>query len=196
MSRPGKKGQQVSPASHKCNVNECLSNIEDLEKKFEERLKQMEASYEERLKLIEVTHEAKLDSLHRVIKEKDEVIGRLNIDIGELKRTSNFLTNETTEIKKSVSENTKMLNTKITSTVSDVKEIKLKTVDLEDRSRRCNLVFYNFPEATQGQSEDCEKLVVNLLGSLRIFEQDEQIWIERAHRLGRKKNQKAKNQDL
>ena len=90
------------------------------------------------------------------------------------------------KLKKTVTDNTKALDSKINNTVSNVKEIKLKTIDLEDRARRCNLVFYNFPEPPQGQSEDCEMLILNLLDSLKILD-GEQVWIERAHRLGRRK---------
>ena len=154
-------------------------------------IQEIERRFEERLKIIEATHEAKLDALYKVLEKKDEIIGRLNMEIGEMKQSISFLTNETTEIKKSVTNNTKTLDTKLRNTDNNVKDIKLKTIDLEDRSRRCNLVFYNFPEPAQGRSEDCERLVVSLLASLKILD-DEQIWIERAHRLGRKRAESDK----
>ena len=148
-------------------------------------LQELEKKFEERLKLIEAKHEAKLETLHKLLNQKDEVIGRLNVDIGELKKSLSFVTGETSEIKKTVAQNTKSLENKLNNTADNVKEIKLKTVDLEDRSRRCNLVFYNFPEAAPSEFENCEKLILNLLDSLNIMK-DEQVWIERAHRLGKR----------
>ena len=64
--------------------------------------------------------------------------------------------------------------------------LESKTVDLEDRSRRCNLVFYNFTEAPPNVTENCERMVLNLLNALQIFDGEETVWIERAHRLGRR----------
>ncbi len=68
-----------------------------------------------------------------------------------------------------------------------VLDIKTKTVDLEDRSRRCNLVFFNIPEVSRLATEDCEQVLENVLGSLKVLPENEPIWIDRAHRLGRRK---------
>ena len=66
-------------------------------------------------------------------------------------------------------------------------EMKSKTIDLEDRSRRSNLVFYYVAEVANGVNEDCEQNIVNLLDSLHIFPPgDNEVWIDRAHRIGRK----------
>ena len=186
-SAPAHKGdkhdsdEDVPPAIQKDKGTKSTVSLEEIEKRFEDRLVQLETS-----------HQAKLDALYRVLEQKDEIIGRLHIEIGEMKQSLNYLHSETSEIRKNVSENAKKVDAKFNTTATNVNEIKLKTVDLEDRSRRCNLVFYNFPEAPQGATEDCEKLVVNLLGSLKILEEEETIWIERAHRLGRKKPENEK----
>ena len=64
-----------------------------------------------------------------------------------------------------------------------------KTADLEDRSRRNNVIFYNIPEPTSESkdSEDCDAIIMNLLKSRGFFENDYTLEIDRAHRLGRKK---------
>ena len=61
-----------------------------------------------------------------------------------------------------------------------------KTTDLEDRSRRNNLVFFNVPEPEVPGKEDCEAKILKIIGDRRIFENYE-IPIDRAHRIGRKK---------
>ena len=66
-------------------------------------------------------------------------------------------------------------------------EMKSKTTDLEDCSRRSNLLFYNVTEVANGVNEYCEQNIVNILDSLHIFPPDDnEVWIDRAHRHGRK----------
>ena len=135
--------------------------------------------------MLEISFNSKLDALYKVIDQKDEVIGKLNRDIGELKQSFDFLSKETSDIKKSQAEVSKYLENEIENTSKSIKEVKNKTVDLEDRSRRQNLIFYNFAEASYGEQEDCDKMVEDFLDSQNFFP-DEQIWIDRAHRLGRR----------
>ena len=148
---------------------------------LEERIRLLE----EKIQHLETTHEAKEEALYRVIDQKDQMIGKLSEDIGELKKSCSYLTNETTELKKCIDENTKSLDVKIKSAANNISDVKSKTVDLEDCSRRCNLVFFNFPEARPNENENCERMVLQLLDSLKILE-EEDVYIERAHRLGRR----------
>ena len=174
--------------SYDLDKNENVRNLHDLQKVMEDKIKDME----DKMKNMETTHQAKLDTLYKVLEQKDTIIGRLNVDIGELKRSCSYLTNETAELKKLMTDNNKSLDTKIKSTEGNIDLVKAKTVDLEDRSRRCNLVFYNFKEATNNENEDCEKLILHLLDYLKIFDKEETIWIERAHRLGKKDRENNK----
>ena len=171
MARKG-NSQQTAGAAGRKSSNTSLSEIQN--------------HCDDKISLLEATFHAKLDALFKVIEQKDEVIGRLNIEIGELKQSFNFLSQETTDIKSSIKETSKILETKINENESHVKAVKTKTVDLEDRSRRCNLVFYNFPETGRNEAENCEDVVCSHLGGLGIFPPGEEIWIERAHRLGRR----------
>ena len=98
----------------------------------------------------------------------------------------NYLSKQTSDIKKNQTEFANYIENKIDGNGKFLTEVKNKTVDLEDRSRRTNLVFYNFAEASYGTSENCDSMVENLLKSLNIFPPGEDIWIERAHRLGRR----------
>ena len=150
-------------------------------------LSDIQAHYDEKICLMEAKFEAKLEALYKVIQQKDDVIGKLNVEIGELKQGFNFISKETSEIKTSLSEASNTLNIKINENKNHFTEIKTKTIDLEDRSRRCNLVFFNFPEAARNEPEDCESLICGHLTSLGIFPPNDEIFVERAHRLGRRK---------
>ena len=46
-------------------------------------------------------------------------------------------------------------------------------------------MFYGFEEVPSNTNENCERLVLQLLDSLKIMD-GETIWIERAHRLGKR----------
>ena len=141
---------------------------------------------EEKIKEMEISFNSKLDALYKVIDQKDEVIGKLNRDIGELNKSYDFLSKETSDIKSSLNQHSDYTENSFRNTDKYLCSIKNKTVDLEDRSRRCNLVFYNFAEAPRGTDDNCESKVESLVESLKIFPQDEKIWIERAHRLGKR----------
>ena len=71
-----------------------------------------------------------------------------------------------------------------------IDHIEQKHIDLEDRSRRNNLVFFGIEEkGDRYTTEDCEALVTNLLTSTNIIGIDDvhdQMY-DRAHRLGAKK---------
>ena len=141
---------------------------------------------EEKFKTLEISSNSKLDALYKVLEQKDEVIGKLNVQIGELKQSCDYLTKETSDIKQCHDETTKMLQSKIDATSKFACDIKAKTVDLEDRSRRNNLVFYNFEESEGETPENCEQHIINLVNKLKILPDGEELWIERAHRLGKK----------
>lgn len=169
------------------------ANFELLQKHYIQKILSLKAEFQaeiDSLKNIvrnkDTAFEAKLETLHKILENKDDVIGNLNKDIGELKQSVNFLTNETTVLKRSIDDNVEVIRSRVDLTEDRVSAIKEKTVDLEDRSRRCNLVFFNFPEVSRFATENCEETVENFLLSEKILENDD-IWIDRAHRLGRRR---------
>ena len=140
--------------------------------------------FENQLNLMKVEHQSKIDTLHRVLKDKDEVIGVLQRDIGELKKTCDFLTEETTALKGQIKVNQASLE----ATTKSYNNLVDKTSDLEDRSRRSNLVFFNIPESTDtSEKEDCETKVKKLIHDLKFFDEYD-IPMDRVHRIGRKQN--------
>ena len=172
-TKAGKKGPGQPRASPKMDFD----NIEELQRHYDEKFKILEASVQ-----------AKVDTLHRILETKDEVIGKLHKEIGELKKGFDFMSTETAEIRKCVKDKTADLNQKIDSAENKIHSVKEKTVDLEDRSRRCNLIFFNFKEAGPNSSENCEDMVESCLKSLNIFGHED-IWIDRAHRLGKRRQE-------
>ena len=154
-------------------------SIDDIQAQYEEKLKYVE----EKLKNVELSLKSEIKTLYNVLKQKDEVIGNLNIQIGELKQSCDYLTKETADLKSTQESATKTLENKIESAGKRVHDIKTKTVDLEDRSRRENLVFFNFPEVPEETPDHCEHYIKDIVSKLDILPDGENLWIDRAHRL-------------
>ena len=147
-----------------------------------ETVAELREHFENQLKLLRAENNSKVEILQRILKDKDEVIGTLQREIGELKKTCDFLTEETSALKGQIKVNEASLEAtaKKCSTLTD------KTSDLEDRSRRSNLVFFNIPEPTDNtEKEDCETKVKKMIHELKFFDEYE-IPMDRVHRIGRK----------
>ena len=102
---------------------------------------QIYAYFEDKLNAQEISFNAKIETLQRDLEQKDVVIKKLNVEISELKKSCSFLSNETSEIKNKMQESHDEITTKMENANTAVKEIINKSTDLEDRSRRSNLVF-------------------------------------------------------
>jgi len=65
---------------------------------------------------------------------------------------------------------------------------KERAIKLESHSRRNNLIFYGIPEEVNETSKKTESLLYSFLDNeLKIKEDDiDGVWIERAHRLGKR----------
>ena len=167
------------------------------------KLKEYRKEWETNLKDVKISFEAKLDELRLILDKKDKVIGKLNQEVGRLnhdvgklieennalskehddtKNTLNFLTKETTDLGKSVDDNKDAI--KLSRDVVD--SVQNKTADLEDRSRRNNIVFFNIAES-ENDNENCGRLVKDVLRYHKIIDPNPNVddqWFDRAHRLG------------
>ena len=160
-------------------VNKQITKQANLIKKLEEKMKDVETSFN-----------AKIEALHVVIEAKEKVLSKLNQEVGylksevaNLKQSSNFLSQETTDIKTLADD----VNSKHQQEINVLKE---KAVDLEDRSRRSNLVFYGIEEVGPRETENCEaRVLTELLLGGGVIREDELhgSLFDRAHRLGGKK---------
>ena len=147
---------------------------------FDRLQKSMKKYFDHKLLLIQTETNGQISALKDILKSKDETISKLNVEIGELKATCSFLTKETSELTKKIETN----KDKISNTMKQHNDLVEKAVDLEDRSRRNNVIFYNIKEQ---EGEDCDTLITGLLKAQGFFRPDYILEIDRAHRLGRKR---------
>ena len=115
------------------------------------------AAFESRFALFESNQNAQLESIKAECRECREEHDALRLDV----------------------QNVQDQVSKLTSLLS---QAELKIDDLENRSRRNNLVLYGVPEGFEGNGSDCVGLVKNLLQQAGVAPQDV---IQRAHRSGR-----------
>ena len=155
-------------------------------------MKEKLRAMEEKLNKLELSSSAKIEALTKVIESKEQSLSKLNQEVGylkaeltNLKTTTSFLTNETSDLKKDA----EVSNIRCQD---DIRFLKEKATDLEDRSRRNNLVFYGIEEKTDPKDpEDCEdillKEVIIKSGFIKAEDLHESIF-DRAHRIGRRNN--------
>ncbi len=62
---------------------------------FEMVQKHMKSYFDQKLLLMQTEFQGKMDTLYKVIQDKDTVIGNLHEEIGELKKSCDFLSKET-----------------------------------------------------------------------------------------------------
>ena len=63
--------------------------------------------------------------------------------------------------------------------------LEMRTVDIEARSRRNNLIFYNLLERVDESEEQCENLLIDFLENRLGLNDARNIAFQRTHRLGR-----------
>lgn len=149
-------------------------------KKLEGKLRK---EFDRKLEALSVQMQGKIDALNGVIQMKDELLAKTNQEIGELKASFNFVSEETSDLSGKI----KLTNIQVDKCKSDQQKLEGKAVDLEDRSRRNNLVFFNIPEeTTPGTVENCETKIHNLFVEVALCNKNPNthIHLDRAHRLG------------
>ena len=163
------------------------NDFSELKEMFEKTILKLKADFEKKNIEMKSEFDGKVEALYNVVKIKEETIGKLQCEIGQLQQSVNFLTNETSIQSGQINQN-KIVTESLAKKTETVQE---KTIDLEDQSRRNNLVFYNIPEVDTrpNEHEDCEKLIRKVLGDREFFPYE--VYIERAHRLGRRKAETA-----
>ena len=135
-------------------------NFEILQKHFDQKVLKMKTMFEEKVKSMEIEFNAKVNTLHEIIETKDHIMNKLSEDVGYLKselanikESNNFLSQETSDLKQQA------LNSK-DKYDHELHEIREKTVDLEDRSRRNNLVFFGVEETESPRDIENSGLLV------------------------------------
>ena len=119
------------------------------------------------------------------IEELNQQIKAIIKDVDDLKYGLNHMSGETTAINKRLTEE----NVYKYRQVEDMNKLAEKSHDLEDRSRRDNLVFFNIEENEDSIEnwQDCEKKVLQIVND-KILKGSEAVClplqIARAHRIG------------
>ena len=125
-------------------------------------------------------------------------LDNLSKEIADLKESLEFTQEETEGKFSKLNETITSMDRNLCSLQKDIEaiqttkpnwkiEIKNKLVDLEDRSRRNNLRINEIKEGKNETWEECEKRINCFLREKLDMDTDE-IWIERAHRVGEKKH--------
>ena len=157
---------------------QCNEAIETACKNLEMKLRK---EYDRKLENLSLQMQGKIDTLNNVIRMKDEILAKTNQEIGELKASYNFVSGETSALAGKVN----LTNILVDKCKSEQARLEGKAVDLEDRSRRNNLVFFNIPEEeSSGTKESCEQKIGKLFTEVGLCDNQSMISLDRAHRLG------------
>ena len=165
------------------------ANMERLRKSFESKFLLLQTEFRAKVDEMKEGFSGKVEMMKEMMEKKDLLIstlstkvGKLEADVEHLKRSQDFVTNETTELKQTI--DTSNLNNG-----KKIEELENKTQDLEDRSRRDNLVFFGIPECDETSNENTETVLYGVLKECRLldpaFNPHTQAYFERVHRLGR-----------
>ena len=126
----------------------------------------------------------KLNKLDNIEKH----LARVDDEIKELKESFTFVNDTTDEIKveqKKQGTSIMSLEESIARIEARNAELQRELVDMKSHSMRSNLVFYNLPE--QGK-DDPFAVLRELLGKTMAIDESNEIEIERAHRIGEKRD--------
>lgn len=124
----------------------------------------------------------KLDKLDHI----EQHLARVDEDIRDLKQSYTFVHNTTDELAKQqkMRDALKNISDKVANIEVQNAKLQQDLIDLRAHSMRCNLLFYNLPESEQ---EDPFTIIREVLNEKMGIDENGDIEIERAHRLGRKR---------
>ena len=189
MNKSGKKIAKKKDKPSKESANDCLNDVNlemsyEYDPEFDEagNFELLQKHFNQKLLLMRTEFQGKIDAFRDVIKDKDVVIGQLQTEVAELKKEYNYISKDIDELKDRACQNESSIDT----AVKNHNALVDKASDLEDRSRRNNVVFYNIPEEDTGEPEDCLSKIIDLVKDVGFFESDYTLELDRAHRLGRK----------
>ena len=163
-----------------------IKKYDDIEakliKKYDAKIRDMEAEFKRQLneakKQFSKTVEDKMAVMFDLVKTKDVEIEKLIREIAGLGASLEHISSDTAELGKKINNNAAVIRI----ATQEVKKVEQKATDLEDRSRRSNLVFFNIPEENR---ENCFAKINKILETSEIQQPSAPFNFDRAHRLGR-----------
>ena len=164
------------------------ANIEMLRKSFENKFSLLQTEFRTKVDEMREGYGGKIEMMKEMMDKKDQLISNLSIKVGKLeadvehlKKSQNFVTNETTVLKQTMDDT-------FSNNIKKLDELESKTQDLEDRSRRNNLVFFGIPECDELSTENTEAVLYSILKEHKFlaqtFNPETTVYFERVHRLG------------
>ena len=135
---------------------------------------------------MENTH-SRIDKLTREVQEIKSNLEFSQAEIEDLKHKNDLMENNVKASKSGIDE----VNSKLNSIGKKIEELESKTDDLKNRSRRNNLCFDGIKEDARESWSDSEKKIKDLLASKFNIATDN-FTVERAHRIGRRKEGKPR----
>ena len=154
---------------------------------YEEKIEKMEKKYENKILELEsrldIQMKATTNAMSTVVENRFKVLDEVNKDIFDLKRSLGVAHKDTTELDERIDQ-CNGITREINKGIAVLED---RAADSEDRSRRNNLKFYDLDEQEKG-FEDCEAKVQAIVKQLDVGD----IWIDRAHRLGKPQNNKKR----
>ena len=126
---------------------------------------------------------SKLDKLDNI----ERHLARVHQDIRDLKQSYTFVNETADELKQSQKEQNETITLlkKVTRIEALNTKLNQEIIDIRAHSMRSNLVFYNLPEV---EKEDPFATVKDVLANKMGVDENNEIEIERAHRLGAKRD--------
>ena len=146
-----------------------------------EQIKSLITSLADKIDKLDADSRERHDAIYSKLQQLEERTNTLFKDVGEMKTSLGFVSNEVDDLKLSLEDKAHK---------SRVDKLAKKLDDLENRSKRNNVVFWNIPEGTEDEST-CEELIRDILVNHMNLERD--IDIMRAHRTTIKNRQSRRN---
>lgn len=135
----------------------------------------------------------KLDSIQSSISAIQREVKTLSSRVGEVEKSQEFLSKTVEENKQKTEGNScvmSRLKLELEESIKLNAQMKEEILDLQCRSMRDNLLFYNIKEAQNKETEDCVRIIQDICSSeLEIMED---VSIERAHRIGKRESGKIR----
>ena len=172
-----------------CSSMEKLTQMENkLSNEYEEKLYNLKTLMisDNNVKFVEMDSRvtAKTDTFLQVIGQKDTSINKLNESLGEVQKSIQVTDEQVNMLKEDI----RTLNYHSGEQLKELNYLLEKSSDLEDRSKRHNLIFKGFSEESGWESnEECEKKLRNLIVDRNMLDGQALVSFDRVHRLGKKK---------
>jgi hypothetical protein len=174
-------------------LNKKLKELEErMTKERNKEIEKLRDGFNKRVNAIENKFATELlakdQKISGLTKELGVVRSELTKELEEVQKSAAFVSDKLDDSDKIWNENKEIEDERTAQLKNTVDELRNKNTDLEDRSRRSNLIFYNIPEEKFNASgpENCENKIIELVRRHIHKDAGAYVFIDRAHRLGKR----------